>query len=595
MIRLPRDIVTGFVLFCAVALGLMSSNLLRGADLALYDLQMRWLRALAPSALAQDVVVIGLDEAAYESIVEPYALWHRHLGELFTGLAQARPAVVGLAAPLPVRSYEFLVKGIDAPLLDGIRRLRSVAPLVVGQPMGVGRRLRPIAPELLVAAGTEAIASLVICEDSDGTVRRLNQRRCVDEDRNPPLSHVMAKALGREGSASGLIDYSAGAEIEYIPLQTVLDWIHQGRQAQLQALVQGRAVVVASLLPTETRYRLPVRLAAWERGSRSEPAAVVHVQALRSMLGRGLIEPVTATATWLLALMAALLWFGRNGWVKFLMLASTVGLALAGSTLALWHGFYLHTGGLLAVGVLAFLARLGWESMRHFREKQLLRTAFAGHVSPQVMRAILGGRLQPDGEGERCKVTILFADIRGFTARSEKSTPEAMIALLNRYYAEVSAAIHGRGGSIDKFIGDGLMATFGVPQPLPAPERNALEAAQDMLVRLVRLNEALKAEGLEPLEIGIGIHTGEVLAGYVGSRKRRDFTVIGDPVNTASRLEGMSKTLGYPVVCSHEVAAAVGFAGGLVDLGPQPVKGRSDVHVWGWNPPLAAHLKKGRK
>jgi len=158
----------------------------------------------------------------------------------------------------------------------------------------------------------------------------------------------------------------------------------------------------------------------------------------------------------------------------------------------------------------------------------------------------------------------------------------------------VSAAIHARGGAIDKFIGDGLMATFGVPQPLPAPQRNALEAAQDILVRLGRLNGELKAEGLEPLEIGIGIHTGEVLAGYVGSRKRRDFTVIGDPVNTASRLEGLSKTLGYPVVCSNEVAAAVGFAGGMVDLGAQPVKGRSDVHVWGWNPPLAAHLKKVR-
>ena len=595
MSRLPRDIVTGFVLFCALALGLMSTNALRGLDLALYDLQMRWLRALAPSDLAQDVVVIGVDEAAYESIAEPYALWHRHLGELFTGLAAARPAVVGIATPLPVRSYEFLVKGIDAPLLDGIRRLRAVAPLVVGQPMGVGHRLRPMAPELLAVTGSEALASLVICEDFDGTVRRLNQRRCVDEDRNAPFSHVMAKALGREGLDSGLIDYSAGAAIEYVPIKTVLSWIQQGRQAQLQALVQGRTVVVAGLLPTETRHRVPVSLTTWDRGSRSVPVAVVHVQALRSMLGRGLIEPVTATATWLLTLLAALLWFGRNGVGKILLLVSTVGLVLAGSTLALWHGYFLQAGGLLAVGALAFTARLGWESMRHFREKQLLRTAFAGHVSPQVMRAILGGRLQPDGGGERCQATILFADIRGFTARSEKSTPEAMIALLNRYYAAVSTAIHGRGGAIDKFIGDGLMATFGVPQPLPAPQRNALEAAQDMLARLARLNAELQAEGQAPLEIGIGIHSGEVLAGYVGSRKRREFTVIGDPVNTASRIEGLTKALGYPVLCSHDVAVAVGFAGGLVDLGAQPVKGRSDVHVWGWNPPLRAPLPKGRK
>lgn len=593
MIQPRRDIVIGFVLFCGIALGLNTSRALRAADLVVYDMQMRWLRALVPSGLAQDVVVIGLDESAYETIPEPYALWHRHLGELFTGLAQAQPAVVGLAAPMPVRSYEFLVKGIDAPLLDGIRRLRAVAPLVVGQAMGVGRRLRPIAPEVVAAAGSEAIASLVICEDSDGTVRRLNQRHCVDDDRRPQLAHVMAKALGREGSASGLIDYSAGPEIDYIPIKAVLAWIHEGQAEQLQTLVRGRAVVVASLLPNEARYRLPVALAGWDRGSRFEPGAVVHVQALRSMLGRGLIEPVTATVTWLLLALAALLWFGRNGWVKTSLLAASVGVALAGSTLALWHGIAVHTGGLVAIGVLAFVARLLWESMRHYREKQLLRTAFAGHVSPKVLRAILGGSLQPDGDGDLCEVTILLADIRGFTARSEKSSPEATIALLNRYYAEVSAAVLGRGGAIDKFIGDGLMATFGVPQPLPAPQRNALEAAQDILVRLVRLNAVLEAEGLEPLEIGIGIHTGKVLAGYVGTRRRRDFTVIGDPVNTASRLEAMSKPLGYPVLCSHEVAQAVGFAGGLVDLGAQPVKGRSDVRVWGWNPPLAAHLKKG--
>jgi adenylate cyclase len=594
MPRLQRDILLGFALICSLAISLMSSNLLRWADQSLYDSQTRWLRARAPSALPQDVVVIGLDEAAYESIPEPYALWHRHLGELLAGLAAAKPAVVGLATPLPVRSYEFLIKGIDAPLIEGIKRLRAAAPLVVGQPLGIGRQLRPIAPELLAAAGTGTVASLAICEDTDGTVRRIYQKRCVTEDKNEPFAHAMAKHMGRDGSPSGMIDYSAGGEIEYLPFREVLGWIRQGQAEQLKSRIQGRAVVVASLLPTETRYRLPVSLAAWERGSRTEPGAVAHVQALRSLLSRGLIERVSEPVSLVLAVLGALLWFGRNGWIKLTALLATGGAVVAGSTYAIWQGHYLHTGTLLAVVLMAFLARLTWESVRHYREKQLLRSAFAGHVSPQVMRAILGGALQPDADGERCKVTILFADIRGFTARSENSTPEATIALLNRYYAEASAAIHARGGAIDKFIGDGLMATFGVPQPLPAPERNALEAAQDMLVRIARLNTELVAEGLAPLEIGIGIHSGEVLAGYVGTRKRRDFTVIGDPVNTASRLESMSKAVGYPIVCSNDVAASVGFAGGMVDLGQQDIKGRSSLHVWGWNPPLAKRVKKAR-
>lgn len=593
MLRQQREILVGFVLICAVALALMAGRVLRPADLALYDLQTRWLRAIAPGALPQDVVVIGLDEAAYESIPEPYALWHRHLGELFTGLSQARPAVVGVAAPLPVRSYDFLLKGIDAPLLDGVRRLRATTPLVIGQPMGVERRLRPIAPELLAAVGPQGLSSLVLCEDFDGVVRRINQRRCIDEDRNPSLADRMAAVLGRESSARGLIDYTVGGQVEYTPLQTVLGWLRQGQAERLQALVQGRVVVVASLLPGEARYRLPVPLAYWEPQSRGSPAALVHVQALRSLLGRGWVDPVAPALSWPLALAMALLWFGRNGWIKTLVLGAAALLLLAGSLAGLWQGWYLPAGSLLMVGVLAFLARLAWESVRHYREKQLLRTAFAGHVSPQVMRAILRGRLQPDAGGQRSRVTILFADIRGFTSRSAQSTPEALIDLLNRYYAEMSAAIHGSGGAIDKFIGDGLMATFGVPQPLDTPERNALEAAQDMLVRLARLNQELQAQGQAPLEIGIGIHAGEVLAGYVGTRKRRDFTVIGDPVNTASRLERMTKTLGYPVVCSQEVAQAVGFAGGLVDLGEQAAKGRADVHVWGWNPPLTRHVASG--
>jgi len=594
MPRFQRDILIGFILVCALAVGLMSSNQLRWIDRAMYDSQTRWLRTNAPAPLAQDVVVIGIDESAFEFIPEPYALWHKHLTLLFNGLAEAKPAVVGLAAPMPVRSYDFLIKGIDAPLLESIRNLRAASPLVIGQPMGIGQKLRPIAPEIVAAAGAGSAASLAICEDVDGTVRRIHQSRCVSDDKLEPLSHVMVKHLGREGSPSGLIDYSVGGEIDYIPVQRVLNWIDVGRTDLLKLNFGGRVIVVASLLPTEVRYRLPVALAGWDRGSRTETAAVVHIQALRSLLGRGLIEHLADSTMYFLAVAASLLWFGRNGWAKLALLLATCGGIVLASTFSLWRGDTLHTGTLISCVVLAFSARLAWESARHYREKQLLRTAFAGHVSPQVMRAILGGKLQPDGMGELSRVTVLFSDIRGFTARSEESTPETMIALLNRYYEAASAAIHGKGGAIDKFIGDGLMATFGVPQPLEAPERNALEAAQNILVRLAQLNVELVREGIAPLEIGIGIHCGEVLAGYVGSRKRRDFTVIGDPVNTASRLEGMTKSVGYPIVCSHEVASAVGFAGGLVDLGAQEIKGRSSLHVWGWNPPLTTLIKRRR-
>jgi class 3 adenylate cyclase/CHASE2 domain-containing sensor protein len=588
MFSLSRDILIGFLLVCAVAWSLMSTRTLRFADQALYDVQVRWLRANAPTPLAQDVVVIGIDEAAYETIPEPTALWHTHLGALLAGLSAAQPAVVGLAMPLPVRSYDFLVKDIDATLLAGIYRLRGAVPLVVGQPLGVAGRLRPVSPELLAAIGEKAVASLSICEDTDGTVRRINQTRCRSEDKQEPLALAMAKHLGREGSPTGMIDYSVGGLIEYTPVVTVLGWIRSGEEAKLRELVQGRTVMVANLLPTETRHRLPVPLAAWEPGSRTEPGAVVHIQALRSLLGRGLIERVPESLSLVLAGLGALLWFGHGGWIKALVLAGVIAGLIAGSTFALWHGNYLAVANIVIVTLLAYTARLAWDFVRRFHEKQTLRSMFAGHVSPQVMRALLGGELQLEKNGQRQNVTVLFAGIRGFAARNAQSTPEAMIALLNRFHAAASIAIQSNGGAVDTYVGDGLMATFGLPQPLSAPQRNALEAAQDLLLRVDQLNFKLAAEGIEALKIGIGIHCGEVLAGYVGSGLRREFSVIGDAVGIASDLEALTKKYGHPVICSRDVAAAVGFAGGLVDLAAADPDVRNSHGIWGWTPPLTA-------
>jgi class 3 adenylate cyclase/CHASE2 domain-containing sensor protein len=591
MFSLSRDILIGFLLVCAAAWSMMETRTLRFADQTLYDAQVQWLRANAPTPLAHDVVVIGIDEAAYETIVEPTALWHAHFGVLFAGLAAAQPAVVGLAMPLPVRSYDFLVKDIDAPLLAGIYLLRSAAPLVVGQPRGIGGKLRPMSPELRTAIGDSAVASLAICEDTDGTVRRINQLRCRSDEKQEPLALAMAKHMGREGSLTGMIDYSVGGAIEYTPVTTVLGWIRRGEEAPLRALVKGRAVIVASLLPTETRHRLPVPLAAWEPDSRTEPGAVVHIQALRSLLGGGLIERVPANISLMLAGIGTLLWFGRSGWLKTLVLIGVIGGFVAGSTFALWQGSYLRVANIVIITLLAFGARQAWDFARRFRERQNLRAMFAGHVSPQVMRALLGGELHVDKNGQRREVTLLCAGIRGFALRSAASTPEAMIDLLNRFHAAAAMSIQASGGAVDKYVGDGLMATFGLPQPLPAPQRSALEAAQDLLLRVDRLNVELAAEGIEAIRVGIGIHSGEVLSGHVGSGQRREFSVIGDAVGIAGRLEALTKEFPHPVICSAEVAAAVGFAGGLVDLG----KPRADLPgLWGWTPPLTAARGEGK-
>lgn len=586
----PYLILTGFALVLALGYAINESRLLRFADQSLYDVQTRWLRANASTPLAQDVVVIGLDEAAYETIPEPTSLWHRHLADLLTGLAQARPAVVGLATPLPVRSYNFLIEGIDIPLTEALKRQKTAAPLVIGQPLGIGNRLRPIAPEMRAAAGTETIASLAICEDTDGVVRHINQQQCQSEDKNIPLALAMARHLGRQGSASGMIDYTVGGSIDYTPIGDVLDWIRHGEHGKVRALVEGRAVVIANLLPTEARHPLPVQLAAWEPGSRTEPGAVAHIQALRSLLARGLIERVPDMVSLLLTGLVSLFWFGPHSRRKALA-AVGVSLALfATSTFALWNSHYLPTATVLGCLLLAFLLRMAWDSLRQYRHKQTLRAMLAGHVSPQVLRAILGGTLELEGEGQRCRVTLLAAGIRGFSQRREQAAPAVMIDLLNRFYAEAAAAIQAHGGAIDHYVGDGLVAVFGVPQPLDAPQRNALETAQEILWRLERLNAELAANGQEAVQIGIGLHDGEVLAGYIGSPRHRDFSAIGAAVIHVQALQALTRKTAHPVLLTQEVAQAAGFAGGIKNLGPLPLSDGTTPAIWGWTPPLSSAI-----
>ena len=131
------------------------------------------------------------------------------------------------------------------------------------------------------------------------------------------------------------------------------------------------------------------------------------------------------------------------------------------------------------------------------------------------------------------------------------------------------------------------MAFFGAPQALECPEKNALEAAQEMLLRLRYVNGRLQERGIPAVEIGIALHVGEVIIGHIGSDIRREYTVIGDAVSRTAKLEELTKTLHFPVVCSAAVAKAVENSGGLIDCGEQMVKGGL-LQVYGWNPPLLA-------
>ncbi|HSU25074.1 MAG TPA: adenylate/guanylate cyclase domain-containing protein [Pyrinomonadaceae bacterium] len=169
-------------------------------------------------------------------------------------------------------------------------------------------------------------------------------------------------------------------------------------------------------------------------------------------------------------------------------------------------------------------------------------------------------------------ITVLFADIRGFTSLSERENPERVVRLLNRYFTAMTEIIFEHGGTLDKYIGDGLMALFGAPTATPNDAINAAKAAVVMQRKINSLNGELVAEGLSPVTVGIGLHTGEAVIGYIGSEKRSEYTAIGDTVNLAARLEANAR--GGQILLSEATARAIGNAFPLVAHEPLTVRNR---------------------
>ena len=169
-------------------------------------------------------------------------------------------------------------------------------------------------------------------------------------------------------------------------------------------------------------------------------------------------------------------------------------------------------------------------------------------------------------------ITILFADIRGFTRISEHAAPEKIVDLLNRYFSAMTDIIFAHGGTLDKYLGDGLMALFGAPTTTPKDANNALSAAVAMQRRMISINAELREEGFPEIGVGIGLHTGVVTVGYIGSERRSEYTAIGDAVNTSSRLESNAK--GGQILVSEATAKAAQSRYELTSRDPISVKNR---------------------
>jgi adenylate cyclase len=294
------------------------------------------------------------------------------------------------------------------------------------------------------------------------------------------------------------------------------------------------------------------------------PGVNFHASILGNVLAGDFLAPpdelVTALAVIALAAAASLgILLTRTLWLQ-LALPLMLGLAYSGITLWLFsHNKVWELVMPLAALALCAVTSYGLVLFTEGREKTKIRRMFSQYVSPAALSVMVDQfeDYTSAGAGSKETVSVLFADIRGFTSLSENSAPEEIVQMLNHYFAAMTEAIHDHHGTIDKFIGDAIMAVWGAPIKSATHADDAVRAALQMREKLIEINAWLAARGATTIDIGIGINSGEVVMGSIGSALKADYTVIGDNVNLASRLEGLTKLYDCPLLISESTLDAM--------------------------------------
>ena len=298
--------------------------------------------------------------------------------------------------------------------------------------------------------------------------------------------------------------------------------------------------------------------------------------------GRGFRKPGQATLIGLFILWGLIgLWRLGTGEAAATTVITGLGMTTvaAGGTVLAWSmGLWLPGAALMLSPLLGGSVRASVQFVQESRQRRFLHSVLSRRVSPTLMDDMVrsGEAIWTQLGGRKARCVVLFTDLVGFTTRSSTLEPSALFTLLNRYFEAISEPVLKEQGLLDKFIGDSLMAEFGVPHHRGDKEEAlaAVRAALTMRDNLKQLNAELQLDGQAPLAQGIGLHFGEVMAGNLGSSHRLEYTVIGSTVNVASRLEGLTRRFeDHSILISGELRELLGDAVEVIDLGAQMLKG----------------------
>jgi len=605
---MSRSLLTGVGL-AAGAGALASASLVGGlawrGELVSADLRQRLLPARLRSV--SRVVVVAVDDdslraAAAEPSIRnwPWPRWT--YARMLEVLALAKPAAIGIDVMFPEP------RDGDDELAGALEKTPAVLACDAGPRGGPGGVSVPgpapaeapnwgaLSPPVATLAAVAPYAAIHVEADADGITRAFPLvTRCdgtvlaslplalaVRAGASVESRHDGVWAYGRRVTAADgrlWLRFAGPGTFRYIPAwqvlkawQAVADGEDPRSATSFLTGLEG-AVVIVSATATGAFDLRPTPMAALSPGSE------VHATAVADLLGGRRVNPPSVWSQIAGAIGMALLVGGLSLLIRRPALLAVSGLALvagwcvvAGAAWAradAWLPVCLPVlGGVLAIPVLLVE---GW--WREGAERRRVQGIFGRYVAPDILKVLLEHPEAARLGGERRRITVLFSDIRSYTTLSEKLPPEEVVGWLNEYFSEQVAVIHAHRGTVDKFIGDAVMAFWGAPLPEAEQEQLAVTCAEEMIRTSRRLAGEWRERGGPPLAIGVGIATGDAVVGNVGAEQLRAYTAIGDTVNLASRLEGKTKDLAVPVVLDETTASACGLR--VRAVGEVMVKGRA--------------------
>jgi adenylate cyclase len=597
------------VLVAALTQGLIAPRL-AGPSIDL----LFWLRqTLVPEASdpgKSRTVVIAIDEESQKRppfSELPHVMWTPQIAKVLTAVVDAGASSVGFDAIFPT-SGDQIAPGFDRDFLLALRHGAQQHRVVLGEAQQQKFPIHPFAAQIFAVGGGANIRALNAIADDDSVVRRLpltlnrvtSAGSTVPEPTLPLELAIRAAgappALQPDGSvtfAGHEIPEAAGNAIllnfggpDAIPAYSLADLYAcalQGNDAFFREHFAGKTVLLGAVLDVEDReltsarfitgpdhpalgarcvYPPMTELFRQDLVRNTVPGVIVLATAVENLLSGNSLRLLSPGPS-----MAVILLLALAGAAAAQLVAPSRAAILLGILVLVWIGVAvlafrqnlvmpLFTPALAAGLTLAIL--LGYRFAVSDRDRRLLRSSFGLYLAPALVDRMMATERLPELGGEMRPVTVLFSDVAGFSQLAEGLIPPALVELMNTYLTAMTDIIEGAGGYVDKYIGDAIVALFGAPVDDPGHAARALEAALACQAKLATMNGGEAAFAGRQIAMRIGLNTGDALVGNIGSRRRFNYTAMGDTVNLASRLEGANKFYGTAILASESVRQAAG-------------------------------------